>query len=529
MLHLHLATVTPLHDCVPQRQKFPKVHVVRHSSATNCHWQCMQASALRAGLRMVRVTIPSLLKMLAYLLGLAGGLAARAGQVFVGTYRSPTWEVRRAGAVADLNAAVFAAAVILLATSRHAFTDAQVSTSCQAWLTQLAEYPKDACNTFNREPYHGVLFHGITFHCDVPRGPGKTSSHKDGVLERNVSGIMQVLKALELYNNCGAFAMAYRVQRYPVQLILHTGQAGVASALKLVADDIPKQPQNDTMYYLDVIKPLDSCDAHPHSGAGKSSEPGTDVQCAVPCAGSAAPAQILRYLTSSSDGGLFVYFNCNQSGVDACFNQKAEWRSIDFPDPVGQADAFCPVPGNASIMWSSDHSEHYHCADGFDVSQNLNLQKDKVDGLKLVYKFVYFHPCLSYDELFGVYIAIVGVFVTACLGTMVLLVTDIVCPMLKWGSQAWTPLPPAVPGMHASATLGCPERLAEDRVHASGMAGAAEQGFQVGQGSLCCKDVVDILLRCTVSAILGTLVGVVCVLLPWWLALRYKNWSHVCI
>lgn len=118
----------------------------------------MQASALRSGARMVHDAWMSLLAVLAYLLGLVAGLAWRAIEVFVGTYRSAIWKVRRAGAVADLIAAVLAAAVILLLTSRAAFTEAQDSTSRKAWLSQLAEKPVMACNTFNQQPYVRALF-----------------------------------------------------------------------------------------------------------------------------------------------------------------------------------------------------------------------------------------------------------------------------------------------------------------------------------------------------------------------------------
>ena len=492
------------------------------------HWPCVQASSLLGGARMARDAITSLPAMVAYLLGVVGGLAWRAVHVFVGTYQSAEWKVRRAGAVADLNAAVLCAAVILLWTSRNAFTEAQDVTSSQAWVRQLAERPVDACNTLDREPFQGKLFHGITLHCEMP---GHQS--KEGLL--HFLDVPQVLAALEVYNDCGAFSMAYGVQPNPLHPMLRTGKKGVGAALQTfqLVSRVVKEVRNG-MHYLDVVRSdLGSC--HAHQGSGKSSKPESNVQCAGLCGGCAevpAPAQVLRYLTESSDAGLFLFFDgtyvCHPEEVDACFERRRpDWRSLNFTNSldVGSANGFCPAPGRASIMWKAASVEQYHCADGFDVSQGLSRLKDKVDGLKLIYKFVYFYPCLSYDELFGLYIAMVGILVATCFGTGVLLYTDVVCPMLKYGSKTWAASLPPVPGMHASALLGSFGMYIENRVRASGVAGAAEWGFQAGQGSSSRKDLVDIVLRCTMSATVGTLVSAVCVLAPWYALGQYYKGS----
>ena len=99
--------------------------------------------------------------------------------------------------------------------------------------------------------------------------------------------------------------------------------------------------------------------------------------------------------------------------------------------------------------------------------------------------------------------------------------TDVVCPMLKYGRACWESSLAPLPWMHANAvvvsspgggTEGC----------SSSMANAAQQGFQHWQGNFCCRDLVEVMLRCTVSIVLGTTLSVVCVLVPW-LALKQNK------
>ena len=234
----------------------------------------------------------------------------------------------------------------------------------------------------------------------------------------------------------------------------------------------------------------------------------------------------LRYLTINSYVGLFLNFKCRHDEAEICFNRSGLWQNYTFEVPGkmrgDQGGAFCPLNGTLSIVWPN--YEPYHCAEGFDISQSLSAQKDKVDGLRLVYKFAYFHPCLTYEELFGLYIALAGVFATVLLGTCVLLFTDIVCPMLKCVRESWTASFPPLPRMHASTAVvspGSPGGGIQSLFR--GVAGAAKQGFRVWQGSGCCKDLVDIVLRCTASLVLGTAVSVVCVLAPWHALQRYEG------
>ena len=403
----------------------------------------------RSCARLAHKALKSLLFVLAYVVGLAGGLVWRAGQVFIGTYQSAEWDVRRAGAVADLNAAVLAAAVILLWTSRDVFNDAQNSLSHQAWVSQLSEKPVAACNTLNEEPFDGTLYHGITLHCALPPGSridawpvGKRGNRS----ELTATDDWQVLRVLQIYNECGAFSMAYQAQTLGKlsQLIQHTGRTRIASVLQDVAGHLRPVDNNNNagalmvqqasvpnarMYYLNVIVPHGACDADLHQGSEANNGPISSTQGAgvcKECAGFPANTRILSYLTRDNDVGLFLSFNCSQDGVDVCVSHSTAWRNITgggtVPPgtvPPEEAVPFCPSPGIPSVSWSASTSETYHCAEGFDVSQSLTPQEDKVDGLKLVHKFVYFYPCVTYDELFGIYIALAGMFVTVCLGTAV--------------------------------------------------------------------------------------------------------------
>ena len=462
----------------------------------------------------------SLLAVLAYLLGTVGGLAWRAIEVFVGTYQSTTWKVRRAGAVADLNAAVLAVAVTLLLTSRAAFSEAQSSTSRNAWLSQLSEKPVMACNTFNREPFEGTLYHDLTFQCEAGAYFNTSSLDINAAPQENMQQVLQILGFL---NDCDAFFMAFRVQRQGnrSQLKVHKGKDAIRAALSNVAKDLGDSSLKDSSYYLDEIWPLDLCATHPSEGFGAPTRPSSGIpgDCSDRSAGFPPNTKILRYLSISKNVGLFLNYDCRQDGVvGKCFSNHPGWQNLTLNKTGlmrGDVRAFCPLDGKLSMTWNN--SEPYHCAEGFDISQSLDTQKAKVEGLRLVYKFPYFYPCLSYDELFGVYIAMVGVFTTVVLGTCVLLFTDVVCPMLKCGSDEWRASLPPLPWLHASTSEVSPRSPGggiHTQLDAHSGAGADMQSFQALQDSYR-YNLVDIVLRCMASVVLGTLLSVFCVWLPW--------------
>ena len=499
-------------------------------TATDCHWQCMQASALRSGARMARDAFMSPLVVLAYLLGLVGGLAWRAVQVFVGTYQSATWEVRRAGAVADLNAAVLGAAVILLCTSRAAFTVAQDSTSRHAWLSQLSEKPGMACNTFNQDTFNGVNHHDPTFRCDPPPGYGHDIKPSPLLINADpYQNVQVVLDILGIYVECDAFSAAVRVQRLgnDTQLVLHTGRESIASALASVSAEFLAPPKDwrDWQYYLSEIWPNSGIERESEV-SGKSNGPDSASLDAGACrdfsAGLGFPSNsgILRYVTTSNNVGLFLnYRGPIRAELAVCISQSSVWQTLTANGTGklrGNQGAFCPINGNLSIVWPD--YEPYLCAEGFDVSQGLDPMKARVDALRLVNKFAYFYPCSSYDELFGLYIAFAGVFATVVLGTGVLLFTDVVCPMLRFGCESWRPSMPPLLRLHASAAAvspGSPAAGVDSFPSANKVAVAAKQGFQTWQGNFCCKDLVEVVLRCMASLVLGTTLSLIFVALPW--------------
>ena len=482
----------------------------------------------------------SVLVKLAYLLGLAGGLARRAVQVFMGMYQSDTWEVRRAGAVADLNAAVLAAAVILLWTSRDVFNDAQNSLSRQAWLNQLSDKPVMACNTFGQGRFNGTLYKDFTFNCDPaagsPQGDAKAHQFDIDIPTNPQGNVGQVLKILGAYNVCKAFSMAYRVERLGdnVQIFRHLGNESIATALAIVTNESLSRPKTarDNTYYLDKIVPVGACKSQPSDRSAQKKGRDNFLLSAGPCTD--LPEEfppnttILRFLTMDSNVGLLLNYHCDSLGVDMCLSNSSVWQGLSV-DGIGRMrgpDTFCPLQRTLRITWATHES--YLCAEGFDVSQrdSFDTQKARVDGLKLIYKFAYFYPCLSYDELFGLYIALASVFVAVVLGTGVLLFTDIVCPLLKFGHESWRATLPPLPVLPASANAVSSESPGggiKDQVHADGTAGAAERGFQVWQGKYFCKDIVEVVLRCTVSTVLGTILAVTCVLIPMLLLKHYNK------
>ena len=510
---------------------------------------CMQASALRSGACMACGACTSLLVLLAYLLGLVVGLAWRGLQVTVGTYQSAEWKVRRAGAVADLNAAVLAAAVILLLTSKQAFSDAQESTSRQAWLSQLSEKPMVACNTFNLKPFDGYISQGPSVRCKLPWGADNGNNENAryaGISLRD--NVQQVLSILGIYSGCNAFSMAFRVQKMgnSTQLIRHTGSASIADALQKVEEQLlrsssdtrealslPVDPK-DGSYNFDEIMPVDACGSPSRDGS-RDKGPDTVMHGADSCVdlpeGFPPNTRVVRYLTGNNNVGLFLSYKCSWNDSDTCFSSSSAWSNFSIHGNGvtrgEQAGAFCPLSGSLGLTWGS--KEPYHCAEGFDISQSFTAQQAKVNGLRLIHRFSYFSPCVSYEELFGIYIALAGVFVTVCLGTSVLLFTDIICPMLKCGSESWRASLLPLLGLHgraAEVSPGSPGDSVTSCFYKGDAGGAAKQGFRAWQGNLCCKDLVDIVLRCTVSLALGVAVSVIFVLTPW---LSLKEGKGPCI
>ena len=67
----------------------------------------------------------------------------------------------------------------------------------------------------------------------------------------------------------------------------------------------------------------------------------------------------------------------------------------------------------------------------------MRVLKDEVDALKAVQKYPYFR-CVTYDELFAVYVGILGVLIAIALTTTALFITDVARPMLLAGRESWS-------------------------------------------------------------------------------------------
>ena len=80
----------------------------------------------------------------------------------------------------------------------------------------------------------------------------------------------------------------------------------------------------------------------------------------------------------------------------------------------------------------------------------MSLLNDEVAALKGIRYFAYFR-CLSYDELFGVYVGVTGVLMTVAVTTATLYVTDVVRPLLLAGRGDWS-----WNAVEQSAGVACP-------------------------------------------------------------------------
>ena len=167
--------------------------------------------------------------------------------------------------------------------------------------------------------------------------------------------------------------------------------------------------------------------------------------------------EIVRWLDRFGKG-IYLGVNCDSSLRNAsrdlqhCLNSSQQlgdamgaWTS-DFRDdaiPVDRSSfqlkgdkpgAFCPATGTLEIYFFTPLA--YRCNNGVQ-SANVSLLNDEVAALKGIRSFAYFR-CMSYDELFGVYVGTVGVLMSVALATSALYVTDVARPLLLAGREAWS-------------------------------------------------------------------------------------------
>ena len=148
--------------------------------------------------------------------------------------------------------------------------------------------------------------------------------------------------------------------------------------------------------------------------------------------------------------------------------------------------AFCPA--NGTLQLSLFSTSPYRCQNGAQDS-NVSLLNDEVQALKGNAYFPYFQ-CLSYDELFGVYVGVIGVLMSVAVATITLYVADVVRPMLlaRRGDWSWN-------------------AVQED---------AGVNHLQVNECSYVReKKIMDVFLRCIAGCIVGTVLGVTLIYAPW--------------
>ena len=209
---------------------------------------------------------------------------------------------------------------------------------------------------------------------------------------------------------------------------------------------------------------------------------------------------ILRWLDDSNKG-LFLGVRCSLYDLEdlvECINSSVVLHNTTGQWMQGgphsqlkgdQRGAFCGPSGNLSMYIERDYP--YHCTSGAEAS-SVRVLKDEIDALKAVQKYAYFR-CVTYDELFAVYVGVIGVTIAVALTTTTLFFTDVVRPMLLAGRRSWT-------WDFKNRSVGLPSISSED--------------YPTGQCMLE-GDVLDMVLRCAAALAGGSVLGMSVVYVPW--------------
>ena len=167
-------------------------------------------------------------------------------------------------------------------------------------------------------------------------------------------------------------------------------------------------------------------------------------------------------------------------------------------------------PRSSRHYWDFPICETYRCVNGAKVD-HLYILNAEVTAARQQHKTPYFF-CLSYDELFGLYIGIIGVAITVCLGTFVLVAVDVVTPLMQAGQSEWLKAGPSA-GFCTQNDTGSWRWC----YPASFMRGACMCAFGAGYGHMCTVGTVaDIILRIVVSGVLGGMITIVALFSPWY-------------
>ena len=371
------------------------------------------------------------------------GIYRRIKRVYLGTYWSSEKKVQRAGLVADLNAIVLAAAVILLLTSRQAFHEAEKATDDRVWRSLLSDSLMAACATLSRTDSLNYAVHNLALGCSVMQeGENRLRTYTV-----DVSNIAQLVPVLQVLDKCGAFEFALGNFYNDTSC---RWKAGTASDLfQRISYIAQERPPTSASYRLIRAANISDCDEHgkelplrlPWTPdlCGSNEDEKHFTSAGIPPVGNF----FVRWVDNWNHG---MYLGLRPRCTwGECFSRKSSWESVTMKVLYGDkavsiwqngSDYFCPQDGNMSLWTGIPQS--YHCIRGVEVGSMdmLNNEMTLIRGNSHV-KFAYFW-CLSYDELFGVYVGIFGFFITVVFATAVVLCTDVCAPMLRAGGKSWS-------------------------------------------------------------------------------------------
>ena len=445
-------------------------------------------------------------------------LPGRMLHVFLGTYMSRNEDVRKAGLAADSNALALAVAVILLLTSRATFNKAEETINVQAWANLVLDDPAQVCASLNQKPFLGKIFHNFYFYCqvqiDVPGHPpvpaGRTS------LALNASNQMQVLSLLRgMHEDCGAFAMAIDYRPASKSTVMeYVSESNITRKLDFEAT-LHRSAEENGIYRwrsFDWISPADrsACknnfDVDRLQLALKNGTYFDPVNASRDIAefpsdlGFPQGMAVVRWL-DEYNRGMFLGVKCHGSiwstpeELSQCISLSGRVHNASgLWDAHGRPDAPLKGPQDAAFCGSMDNMTFktfphpYRCSNGAQ-SSSVQILEDERNALKAVLKFAYFR-CVTYDELYAVYVGIIGVLIAAALTTTTLVFTDVLRPMLLAGRQAWS-----------WDTVG---------PSVAGVASEDSKRRHVREANM-----IDVVLRCAASCAVGTLLGMSFLYVPY--------------
>ena len=487
----------------------------------------------------------------------------RIARVYLGTYRSKKKAVQRAELVADLNAMVLAAAVILLLTSRGTFHKAEQDTNDRVWHSLLRDNLTAACTTLGRSEHRGNASYELSLNCTDTKN--RQHIPEISINARNVTTFVHILQILD---GCKAFEFA--IGNFYTDTACRW-KAGNASGL--VNDLLELYPNASHLLVPSANYRLvgrnekgDNC--HPPLmgwgllGTARTSclpwnsevcsarvEEDKKYQFSSPGIEIPPNGSIMRWVDNFNNG---IYLGLRPNDVwEKCFSSLASW--IDVTKGVLTSDILegiwfnqvtsgsCPRDGYMRLGPGIKHL--YHCIRGAEVGSMDMLTNEMTLAKSFAHPFAYFW-CLSYDELFGVYVGIFGFFIAVVFATAVVLCTDVCSPMLRAGGKSWSGNASAADAHEAGASNEEGHNLSPGSLHAHASAvdtaGQEEAaltdvmngGAREGEGENLedlphahapdaspsrqthWSDVLDVVLRVLASVFLGTALSVVFIYLP---------------